>query len=78
MAGGKVGKGRDSLLERWGWGKVGLVLEGVWWLLRTGWTSWTASMNDSVSAASPLALRIEMWTFHSSNRVMLRFPLQLP
>ena len=44
----------------------------------TLWTSWTASMNDNVSAVSPLALRIETWTFHSSNRVMLCFLLRLP
>ena len=36
VARGTVGKGKDSLFERWGWGKVGLVLEGVWWLLRIG------------------------------------------
>ena len=49
-----------------------------WESLSTLWTSWTTSMNDSVSTASPLALKIEMWTFHSSNGVMLCFPLRLP
>ena len=39
VAGGTVGKGKDSLFERWEWGKVGSVLERAWWLLRTGETS---------------------------------------
>ena len=38
VAGGTVRKGRDSLFERQEWGKVGSVLEGVQWLLRTGLT----------------------------------------
>ena len=49
-----------------------------WEFLSTLWTSWIASMNDNVSTASPLALRIETWTFHSKNGVMLRFLLRLP
>ena len=36
VVGGTVGKGKDSLFEQWEWGKAGLVLEGVRWLLRTG------------------------------------------
>ena len=32
-------EGKDSLLERLGWGKVGLVFKGVRWLQRTDWIS---------------------------------------
>ena len=33
-------------------------------------------MNNNVSTVSPLALKIETWTFHPSNGVMLRLPLR--
>ena len=44
----------------------------------THWTSWTASMNDSVSEVSPLALRIKTRMFHSNNGVMLHFSFRTP
>ena len=39
VVGGMVGKGKDSLFERLGWGMVGSVLKGVQWLQRTDWIS---------------------------------------
>ena len=37
VVGGTVGKGKDSLSEQLEWEKVGSVLKGVRWLLRTDW-----------------------------------------